>query len=54
MNPFRQACRIEFKDDPQHLERLKIDALSEGYVRKKKTKKDDNEPKTEETENQTG
>jgi len=53
MNPFRQACRIEFKDDPQHLERLKIDALSEGYVRKKKKKKDDTEAKTEETETQT-
>ena len=53
MNPFRQACRIEFKDDPQNIERLKIDALSDGYVRKKKKKKDDNEPKTEETETQT-
>jgi len=53
MNPFRQACRIEFKDDPQNLERLKIDALSDGYVRKKKKKKDDNESKTEETETHT-
>ena len=53
MSPFKQACRIEFKDDPQNIERLKIDALSDGYVRKKKKKKDDNEPKTEETENQT-
>lgn len=41
MVAFRTACRIEFKDEPQTLERLGIQVYSEGYVSAKTRKKNE-------------
>jgi hypothetical protein len=38
---FKNACRIEFKDDPQNLERLGILVYSDGYVSAKTRQKNE-------------
>jgi hypothetical protein len=49
MSPYRETCRIAFKDQPQQLERLGFPALSENYKKSKRRKKGE----TEEPEDQT-
>ena len=38
---FKTACRIEFKNEPQQLERLGITVYSDGYVSAKTRKKNE-------------